>query len=86
MPVIFTIKEVPDHLAKRLRERASAHHRSLHDELIAILEAAVREPPPAHVRKFALAELWERSRRLGPSSPNESTEIVRKLRDERHSR
>jgi plasmid stability protein len=112
MPVTFTIKEVPDRIAARLRERARTHHRSLQGELMAILEAAVREParearepspppyvaerkpgatrrrtePPAHGRKLTLAELWARSRRLGPPSPSESAEIVRRLRDERYGR
>ena len=41
---------------------------------------------PVHGKRMSLSELWERSRRLGPPSKTESTEIVRKLRDERHSR
>ena len=111
MPVTFTIKGVPDRLAKRLRELAAAHHRSLQGELMAILEDAVREPaldarepapppyakrhkrrgasgaePAVHGRRLTLAELWERSRRLGPGSPSESAEIIRRLRDERHRR
>ncbi|MGH8642775.1 MAG: FitA-like ribbon-helix-helix domain-containing protein [Burkholderiales bacterium] len=110
MPVTLTIKEVPDRVADKLRQRAAASHRSLQGELMAMLEQALaqeawqarqREPayaaktpgkrgaPPAvppHGRRMSLGELWERSRRLGPSSKSESTEIVRKLRDERHSR
>ena len=39
---------------------------------------------PAHGRRMTLAELWERSRRLGAPSRSESTAIVRALRDERH--
>jgi plasmid stability protein len=111
MPVTFTIKKIPDRLARRLRERAAAHHRSLQGELMAILEAAASEPgpevrepvsppyaagrkrrvtppaePPAHGRKLTLAELWERSKRLGPGSPSESAKVIRKLRDERYGR
>lgn len=109
MSVTFTIKGVPEELARRLRKRAAAHHRSLQGELMAILEGAVREPgpavrepapppyakerkrrggsraePPARGRKLTLAELWERSRRLGAGSASESGEIIRRLRDERH--
>ncbi len=40
MPVTLTVKQVPDRIAKRLRERAAASHRSLQGELMAILEAA----------------------------------------------
>ena len=41
---------------------------------------------PLHGRRLTLGELWERSRRLGPSSKSESAAIVRALRDERHGR
>jgi plasmid stability protein len=37
-------------------------------------------------RRLTLAELWERSRRLGPASRSESAAILRRLRDERHGR
>jgi plasmid stability protein len=40
MPVNFSIKNVPEHVAERLRDRAARHHRSLQGELMAILEAA----------------------------------------------
>ena len=45
-----------------------------------------RSKAPVHGRRLKLAELWERSRRLGPKSRSESTAIVRSLRDERHRR
>ena len=41
---------------------------------------------PAHGRRFTLSELWERSRRFGPRSKQESAAIVRALRDERYGR
>ena len=37
-------------------------------------------------KKLTIEEIWERGKRLGLSSPNESARIVRKLRDERHGR
>lgn len=40
----------------------------------------------AHGERMTLAELWERSRRLGPGSKKESAAIVRALRDARHGR
>jgi plasmid stability protein len=40
MSVNLSIKNVPDALAARLRERAQRNHRSLQGELMAILEAA----------------------------------------------
>jgi len=40
MPVNLSIKDVPDDLAERLRQRAARHHRSLQGELMAIVEQA----------------------------------------------
>lgn len=37
-------------------------------------------------KKLTIEELWERGKRLGLSSPDDSARIVRKLRDERHRR
>lgn len=37
-------------------------------------------------KRLTIEEIWERGKRLGLSSPNESARIVRKLRDERYSR
>ena len=40
MPVSLSIKNAPDELVRRLKERAERHHRSLQGELMAILEDA----------------------------------------------
>lgn len=45
----LSVKDVPDELAERLRQRAARNHRSLQGELMAILEQAIYEPPPAPV-------------------------------------
>ena len=47
MPVTLTIKQVPERLARKLRARAAASHRSLQGELMSILHEAVDEPPAA---------------------------------------
>ena len=44
MAVNLSIKNVPDALAAKLRERAERNHRSLQGELMAILELAAGEP------------------------------------------
>jgi plasmid stability protein len=44
MPVNLSVKNVPDALAARLRERAARNHRSLQGELMAILEGAASDP------------------------------------------
>jgi plasmid stability protein len=43
----LSVKDVPEDLAERLRQRAARNHRSLQGELMAILEQAIYEPPPA---------------------------------------
>ena len=53
MPTTFTIKQVPDDLADRLRRRAEDNRRSLQKELLNIIEGAAglraAEPPaPAY--------------------------------------
>ena len=49
MPVDLSIKQVPDDIAERLRERARRHHRSLQGELRAILDAATADAAVASV-------------------------------------
>jgi hypothetical protein len=62
MPVSFSVKNVPDRVAKALRTRARRNHRSLQGELLAVLEAAAQfpeadsaAPPPPLVRESAPA-------------------------------
>jgi len=43
MGVNLSIKDVPDDVAERLRQRAARNHRSLQGELMAIVEQAARE-------------------------------------------
>ena len=58
-------------------------------------EEAVKPAVPGEARKpaagaagkkLAIEEIWERGKRLGLPSRNESARIVRKLRDERYGR
>jgi plasmid stability protein len=54
MGVNLSIKDVPEALAQRLRERAARNHRSLQGELMSIIErAALLEEPPAPPAKAA---------------------------------
>ena len=46
MPVSLSIKNAPDDVVERLKQRAARHHRSLQGELMAILEEAVRASRP----------------------------------------
>jgi plasmid stability protein len=44
MPLNLSVKNVPEALAAKLRERAARNHRSLQGELMAILESAAGDP------------------------------------------
>jgi plasmid stability protein len=76
MPVNLSIKNVPDDVAERLRERARRNHRSLQGELLSIIEDAVRIP-----RQMTVEEVRERVRALGIKSTGDSTAIIRADRD-----
>ncbi len=78
MPVNLSIKNAPDDMVQRLRERAERHHRSVQGELMAIIQAAVREDRPA-----TPAEILADVRRLGVNTPREAASIVRADRDAR---
>lgn len=78
MPVNLSIKNTPDVIVNKLRERAKRHHRSLQGELMAILEDAVltegRLSPDA-----VLAETL----RLKLNTASEATTMIREDRDGR---
>jgi plasmid stability protein len=78
MPVNLSVKNVPDDLAKRLRERAARAHRSLQGELMAILEEAAR----AHA-ELSPVDVLDRVRSLGVKTGEEAVEVVRAARDGR---
>lgn len=78
VPVNLSIKNAPDDLVQRLRERAKRHHRSLQGELLAIIEAAAHEDHPA-----TPAEILAEVRRLGLRTPSEAAALIRADRDGR---
>lgn len=78
MPVTLSIKNAPDDVVDRLRERARRSHRSLQGELMAIIEAAAAEAAPSNLTAIA-----NRVRALGHTSPADSVDIVRADRDRR---
>ena len=78
MPVNFSIKNVPDDLASRLRNRADRNHRSLQGELMAILELAVTEPEPLTFERV-LQVVRDLNLATGPAS-------VEMIRDDREGR
>jgi len=78
MTLNLSIKNVPEDMVQRLRERAARHHRSLQGELLAIIEEAAGPSRPMTVDDV-LAEV----RKLGVSTPDEATAWIRADRDGR---
>jgi plasmid stability protein len=76
MPINLSIKNAPDDVVRRLRQRAERHHRSLQGELLAIIEEAVRPE-----QELSPAELLAEVRRLGLRTPGDSASIIRADRD-----
>ena len=78
MAVTLSIKNVPDELAQRLRERAARNHRSLQGELMAILEAVTRPIPASRID-----EIYDVVKASGVKTPRgEATSIIRRDRDD----
>ncbi len=77
MPVNLSVKNVPEELAQRLRERARRHHRSLQGELMAILE---EELIP---RRVTVDQAYQRVQELGIKTGSETAGMVREDRDAR---
>ena len=79
MPVSLSIKNVPDEVVQRLRDRATIHKRSLQCELLDIVERAAGEPA-----FLTVDEVYERAKRLKlPKGGPRSVDIIRKMRDAR---
>ena len=81
MPVNLSIKNAPDDLVDRLKQRARRNHRSLQGEMLAIIEEAVRQP-----RRLTVDEILAEAKKLDLNSRDESAQIVRQMRDERYGR
>jgi plasmid stability protein len=78
MPVNLSIKNAPDHVVERLRQRAKRHRRSLERELLAIIETAAFQDQ--HV---SATEVLAEVRRLGLQTPREAAALIRADRDGR---
>lgn len=75
MSVNLSIKNAPDEVVARLRERAKRHHRSLQGELLAIIEEAVR------AERVTIAELRKRVEEMGLRTGPEAQSMIREMRD-----
>ena len=76
MPVNLSIKNTPDEIVARLKERAKRNHRSLQKELLAIVEEATQLKRTITPMQ-ALAEM----RALGVRSKDEVVQMIREDRD-----
>lgn len=81
MPVTLSIKNAPAAVVRRLKQRASRHHRSLQGELLALVEAAAREEEAG---LLGPEELLAEARALGIRSRGSSADVVRSMREARH--
>ena len=78
MPGNLSIKNAPDEVVQRLRERAARNHRSLQGELLAIIEMAVSEPS-----RLSPREVLAKAQQGGFAMPSESVAMIREDRDGR---
>lgn len=78
MTVNLSIKNVPDDLVWQLRRRATANHRSLQGELMAIIEENVRAEG-----RLSPGQVLKKVQQLGLNTPTEATDILRADRNAR---
>lgn len=97
MSLNLSIKDVPNAIAERLRQRAARNHRSLQGELMAIIEQAASEPlpeaavqgPVPGVRRSwtqgskGIEQLAEEARQRFPNGTPSSVDFIRAMRDSR---
>ncbi len=80
MAINLSIRNVPEPLAQRLRDRAKRNHRSLQGELLSILEETLSP------RQLTIEEAYQKIRRLNIRPVSEATQMIREDRDGGHSR
>lgn len=76
MGVNLSIKNVPEELVARLKERAKRNHRSLQGEVLFTLERSLPRRGT-----ITLEEIVKLNIDSGFSSPSESTQMIREDRD-----
>lgn len=80
MPVNLSIKNVPDDVAECLRTRAKVNRRSLQGELLAMVERVAAQ---SSIRPITVEELHDWAKAQGFRGTGDSTEDIRRMRDER---
>ena len=77
MTMNLSIKNVPEEIVERLRERAKRNRRSMQGELLVIVEEALKPS------RLTISELGERVRQLGLRTGDDATAMIREDRDAR---
>jgi plasmid stability protein len=80
MPVNLSIKNVPDEVARALRNQAACNQRSLQEELLAILKQAAKDAAPV-----TIDGLLEHAQRKKPAL-DETASTVLAAKDAEHER
>ena len=80
MPVNLSIKNVPDEVARGLRNRAAGNQRSLQEELLEILKQAAKDQG-----RVTIDGLLERAQRKKPAL-DEAASTLRSAQDAEHER
>lgn len=75
----LTIRNIPQDVLERLKERAARNRRSMQGEILQILEFAAQEP----ATRLTADEVLERVREVGLQTPAEAVDMVRADRDAR---
>lgn len=78
MAVNLSVKNAPDEVMRRLKERAARHHRSPQGVLLGILEDAV-----STLHELTPREVLAKVQAFDLRTPDEAAEITRTARDER---
>ena len=76
MAVSLSVKNVPDDMVVRLRDRDKRNHRPRQGELVTILEEAVGP-------QLTLREVSDRVKALGLKTEGDSVQMIREDRDSR---
>ena len=85
----LSIKNVPESLVERLRERAKRNHRSMQGELMTILEeslkygAAIMESRAVYRTGLDASDVHRMARSLDLRTGSDSTRLIREDRDAR---
>lgn len=80
MGVDLSIKNVPAEKVELLKQRAESNHRSLEDELLALIDQATAALPK---KQMTISEIGAYVRSFGVTTKDEAVRMIREDRDSR---